>query len=365
MGAGVVRAQQDTDGNINVFTAGGPQIVINSPRRPQSPEMLCEGCNSSFNILRRKKRCRECDRYFCGECIVNRPDHSLNNRGKKSCQKCLLLISGNFSRQDLQDWKVKDLRSLLKKRNISMETCTEKNDLIELLYATFAQTTGTGQTSSSTPVGQHREPSSISSQTSSSEGSYSGHPSTSQIPQPSSHVPPAPPPGTETEEQRAERLRQRQRAELAEAEARYRQQQMQENNREQAGAERKKRFAVTDIESEAHIESLTVKQLKEVLVNNFVDYKGCVEKAELKDRVLRLWKEHRNNQQKDPETVVPGAIPPSSREEDLCKICLDHVINCVLLECGHMVTCTTCGRQLADCPICRQTIVRVVHTFKS
>ena len=51
--------------------------------------------------------------------------------------------------------------------------------------------------------------------------------------------------------------------------------------------------------------------------------------------------------------------------DDLCKICMDASIDCVLLECGHMVTCTKCGKQLADCPICRQNIARIVHVFKA
>ena len=52
-------------------------------------------------------------------------------------------------------------------------------------------------------------------------------------------------------------------------------------------------------------------------------------------------------------------------ENELCKICMDAIIDCVLLECGHMVTCTSCGRRLHECPICRNFVVRVVHTFKA
>jgi hypothetical protein len=29
-----------------------------------------------------------------------------------------------------------------------------------------------------------------------------------------------------------------------------------------------------------------------------------------------------------------------------------------MLECGHMCTCTNCGKQMAECPICRQYVVR-------
>ena len=44
-----------------------------------------------------------------------------------------------------------------------------------------------------------------------------------------------------------------------------------------------------DLESESQIEELTVKQLKVVLKRNCIDFKGCVEKQELTERVKRLW----------------------------------------------------------------------------
>lgn len=52
-------------------------------------------------------------------------------------------------------------------------------------------------------------------------------------------------------------------------------------------------------------------------------------------------------------------------DENLCRICMDAVIDCVLLECGHMVTCTKCGKRMNECPICRQYVIRAVHVFKS
>lgn len=52
-------------------------------------------------------------------------------------------------------------------------------------------------------------------------------------------------------------------------------------------------------------------------------------------------------------------------EVDLCKVCMDAIIDCILLECGHMVTCTQCGRRMAECPICRHYVSRVVHVFKA
>lgn len=46
---------------------------------------------------------------------------------------------------------------------------------------------------------------------------------------------------------------------------------------------------LNDLESVSQIEELGVKQLKVVLTRNCIDFKGCVEKQELIERVKRLW----------------------------------------------------------------------------
>lgn len=58
-------------------------------------------------------------------------------RSFRQCKNCSVLMSGNFNRQDLMKWKIKDLRILLTKKNISTEMCTEKPDLIDLLVMHF------------------------------------------------------------------------------------------------------------------------------------------------------------------------------------------------------------------------------------
>lgn len=60
-----------------------------------------------------------------------------------------------------------------------------------------------------------------------------------------------------------------------------------------------------------------------------------------------------------------GVRAQLAADENLCRICMDAIIDCVLLECGHMVTCTKCGKRMSECPICRQYVVRAVHVFKS
>lgn len=101
-----------------------------------------------------------------------------------------------------------------------------------------------------------------------------------------------------------------------------------------------------------------MKQLKEILMLNRVDFKGCCEKTELLERVQRLWNElhsvpGKSNKIESVEsfevlsftqknTLFPAIDKLPS--DDLCKICMDAPIECVILECGHMATCTGCGK---------------------
>lgn len=75
--------------------------------------------------------------------------------------------------------------------------------------------------------------------------------------------------------------------------------------------------------------------------------------------LLTLWNLHFSSS----ELGADGT--PAGVEENLCKICMDSPIDCVLLECGHMITCTKCGKRMSECPVCRQYVVRAVHVFRS
>jgi len=112
---------------------------------------------------------------------------------------------------------------------------------------------------------------------------------------------------------------------------------------------------LSEIESVEDLRELSTKQIKELLAMNRVNFKGCVEKNELLRILERLWRqEQRHKEEGD-----------TMDDDSMCKICMDSPIDCVMLECGHMCTCTQCGKQMAECPICRQYVVRVVKTFKA
>ena len=45
---------------------------------------------------------------------------------------------------------------------------------------------------------------------------------------------------------------------------------------------------------------------------------------------------------------------------EICKICMERKIDCVILDCGHLCICKNCAQYLVCpiCPICRQHIAR-------
>lgn len=112
---------------------------------------------------------------------------------------------------------------------------------------------------------------------------------------------------------------------------------------------------LSDINKLSELEYLSVKQLKYLLSTNRVNYKGCIERSDLLGRVSTLWK-HYKQSRTDIEKMD---------QEDLCKICWDAPIECIILECGHMACCINCGKQMSECPICKQYVVRIVRFFKA
>ena len=129
---------------------------------------------------------------------------------------------------------------------------------------------------------------------------------------------------------------------------------------QQSAAE--KQFDISDVQDPQDINQLSAKQLKTILTKNCIDFRGVFEKEVLREKVLQLWIDC--NQRGNSNRTGSGECPDDIDDSQACKICMEHEINCVFLECGHMLTCVPCGRKLAECPICRQNIIRCVRTFK-
>ncbi|KAJ3606021.1 hypothetical protein NHX12_028064 [Muraenolepis orangiensis] len=309
MGTGTVRAQQPGFGaGAGPFGAGaGPFRFAPSAGYSTYPPAYPPAASGSAGQL-----CKACGlafsvfrrKHVCGDCQKGfcAPCSVQQDDSGRRCSTCHLLHSTSFQRPRLMRLRVKELRQYLLLRNVPTDTCREKEDLVDL-----------------------------------------GHEDTPTI----SLV------------------------------------NLEEHMMELSPAtQRRGRASLSDLDDEDAIEGLTVRQLKEILARNFVNYSGCCEKWELLERVHRLYRENQHNR-KSMENVSNNitavvAFPPVcnsgvgdgvrsqlASDENLCRICMDAVIDCVLLECGHMVTCTKCGKRMSECPICRQYVVRAVHVFKS
>ena len=57
---------------------------------------------------------------------------------------------------------------------------------------------------------------------------------------------------------------------------------------------------------------------------------------------------------------------PREVGDDICSICMDKSIDSAFIPCGHQAACIDCARRLhghGPCPVCREPIADVLHTF--
>uniref|UniRef100_A0A8C9Z1U4 Ring finger protein 34b n=1 Tax=Sander lucioperca TaxID=283035 RepID=A0A8C9Z1U4_SANLU len=332
MGTGTVRAQQPG------FGAGaGPFRFAPSagystypPTSSGSAGQLCKACGLAFSVFRRKHICCDCKKSFCALCSVLQED-------LRCCMTCHLLRGTAFQRPRLMQLRVKDLRQYLLLRNIPTDTCREKEDLVDLVLC--HQDEGGDDTDSLHSLPHSLAASPPPATRSASEQSVLSA-SQGDVLSPSDSS------GTTSQVRHT-------RSSLLNLEPT-------EHFVEVSPAtQRRIRASLSDLDNEEAIENLSVRQLKEILARNFVNYYGCCEKWELLERVHRLYRENEQNRKSN------GVKAQLAADDNLCRICMDAIIDCVLLECGHMVTCTKCGKRMSECPICRQYVVRAVHVFKS
>ncbi|XP_065831604.1 E3 ubiquitin-protein ligase rififylin-like [Oscarella lobularis] len=280
------------------------------------PLRLCSSCDAPLGLFNRKIKCGVCRSVNCSGCAL-----VVIGTKYRHCAPCRAFASPN--RPGLMTLKVRHLKRYLQDRDISTDQCTEKVDLVDLIlrYNLIPL-----QRQRPTRPSQRNE-----------------HPQ-----QPSQPSQPAPPPS-----QPAPPPSQPARVEV--------------QNPESSSSQptKRRRARLNDLSSKDDICSLTVRQLKEILVNNYVDYKGCVEKHELISRVEKLFESKIIEEARLRDAENGRGSAPSASDDVICKICMDAVINCVLLECGHMATCVDCAKQLAECPICRANVVRPVRVFPS
>ncbi|XP_054857969.1 E3 ubiquitin-protein ligase rififylin [Eublepharis macularius] len=326
---------------------------------PTGSEHSCKACGAHFSGSSLKHICLDCKKNFCPACS-HQPES-----GPCLCLLCERFRATNFQREELIKMKVKDLRDYLEFREISTEMCREKDELVSLIIGQQPPEPQGDRTTWAIPfttdspapqpdcgaVPQAGLPVPTSADVSPAWDSADLDLQTEEYSQANGHVPPS----------------QDDMAEVENAVEALTEEETQSTDSEDTLV-LGRRASLSDLTSVRDIDALSVRQLKEILARNFVNYKGCCEKWELMERVTRLYKEKDLQQlvsDTDDHTASSGNATLPGSEENLCKICMDSVIDCVLLECGHMVTCTKCGKRMNECPICRQYVIRAVHVFRS
>lgn len=305
----------------------------------------CDSCLTKFGLLKRRHACDQCGTDFCAACV----------RGRR-CPRCRALAGG---RPALLALRPRDLRALLRARGLAPPLgAREKAELVDLLLlestARPGASTGSRASQPEWPERpawtEHAErprcPERPEQRDSPEQAERRGERVEIPVqPEPTAYVPPppwgGPFPGMSFEEPVSEP------AESSSSSSR--------NDAEgpPPPSAPQCEMALEHFESVDELGQLTVMQMKLMLTRNFVDYRGCCEKAELLEKLSWLWQQKRKHQ------------GDALCEEDMCKICMEGCVDCVILDCGHMCTCTGCGKQLSECPICRQYVVRVVHVFRA
>uniref|UniRef100_G3TUM7 E3 ubiquitin-protein ligase RNF34 n=1 Tax=Loxodonta africana TaxID=9785 RepID=G3TUM7_LOXAF len=352
MGTGAVRGQPaGFAGGTGPFRFTPNPDFSYPPAAAEGPNIVCKACGLSFSVFRKKHVCCDCKKDFCSVC-------SVLQENLRRCSTCHLLQETAFQRPQLMRLKVKDLRQYLLLRNIPTDTCREKEDLVDLVLChhglgsedldTSSLNSSRSQTSSFFTHSLFSNYTAPSATMSSFQGEVVDGDRTSALAQVHSELASA---NTNLDEQA---VHSGLNSGPCNTSRTY--------EKETPGLSRKRaRASLSDLSSLEDVEGMSVRQLKEILARNFVSYSGCCEKWELVEKVNRLYKENEENQKSYGERLQLQ----DEEDDSLCRICMDAVIDCVLLECGHMVTCTKCGKRMNECPICRQYVVRAVHVFKS
>ncbi|KAL6456202.1 hypothetical protein MHYP_G00347440 [Metynnis hypsauchen] len=334
MGTGAVRGQQAGFGGAGPFRFAPSAGYSTYP--PNSTSLVCQACRQTFSVFRRRHLCCDCKKSFCSLC-------SVLQENLRRCATCHLLNGTAFQRPRLMRLRVRDLRQYLTLRNINTDTCREKEDLVDLV---MCHQGAESEDDSDTPTRQTRP----------LYSSSTAEPAPLLSPSHGEPISRSDSSGSTSQD-------------LADSTSLVNLESTDRTPEVSPTVRRSARASLSDLSSLEDVEQLTVRQLKEILARNFVSFSGCCEKWELVERVRRLYRENQDNR-KSRENVSCAVSADDGRtplfsDENLCRICMDAAIDCVLLECGHMVTCTKCGKRMNECPICRQYVIRAVHVFKS
>ncbi|PHZ14066.1 uncharacterized protein RHIMIDRAFT_236057 [Rhizopus microsporus ATCC 52813] len=377
----------------------GPGGVFHIPKlKPLNEAKHCIECQAVFNIFRQKYFCRNCGGIVCSNCSGNR--HSLKkfgyNNPVRCCNACDKLIRmQNMNSNELLQLSLKELKEYIQAYNLPAKTAIEKDDLVRIIFntrpisdeselfyrnrrhrlsRTEKSNNGSNNSSSNSSTSNNDTP--LFSFSNMVQDLFTPSPKQPQQQQqqpqqqqqqqqqrrPPFYTPPQPQPQPQPQQSRYQAPPQSRQPRYQTPPPPQQQQQHHMNTQRSQSASPPSSndlLSLNDIvKAKMDPSSLSVRTLKALLKANFVEQSHVIEKAELVKLVNRLIEQHKQSQSQD-----------NTRDDTLCRICLDAEQNCVFLDCGHMVSCMDCAKKLIEtkneCPICREAILKLVHVFRT
>ncbi|CAG2175304.1 unnamed protein product [Oppiella nova] len=315
---------------------GWDQLMASTKTCANRPkDITCQSCGLKFSVFKRKRTCFDCNMDFCTQCLNKEVGYDRKNH----CKRCVVFNAVPLDRNALNGLRARDLKWFLASKRIPSQMCKEKGELVDLILQSFSPQTNTSESgeymrrfdnynTTTTHTSSDNQSPSDSQPESRNERHSPIYPTLNPLTSDTSATNGALPGSSESVNEKPE----------------------------STPVKAQTYFNIDDLTSLDQLKELSVKQMKLILTRNFIDYKGCVEKEELFSKVERLWTDKQENKMQNVDDIP---------DSNVCKICMESTIDCVLLECGHMISCTNCGKRLSECPICRQYVSRVVHIFKS
>lgn len=374
--------------------------AVTMPVGPTGTSM-CGSCCRGFTLFRSKKTCGRCEREICSKCTVRCDSRIVGKRNapkKKVCMSCNALITVPLMNSVALKCAAKSqLVRFLHLHSIDSNDETEMSELVRLCEEQVLRTNPTRASVHRFSVGQrndgHRSmamprvevirlPNSSSDNNNSNNASNNTSNNTRSTDTSSSRAQSrsqsnnSSPTATSVDELIAAQVFRLLLSGTTTAsgeinlggmgeinlggmggltdqtEEAYRQEQAELREKFKREQEDKKTASVLDnAKDETAFKDLRVADLKTILTAHFVDHSDCLEKSELLDKVIALWRSKNDESE-------------NLSEDALCTICCDNTVDCVFLECGHLTCCTECGSKMTDCPMCRKPITRCVHVFR-
>ncbi|CAG2107462.1 unnamed protein product [Medioppia subpectinata] len=271
-------------------------------------DIACQSCSIKFTVFKRKRTCIDCNMDFCNQCL----NKDLGYDRKNHCKRCVVFSAVPLDRNALNGLRARDLKWFLASKRIPSQMCNEKGELVDLIIQSFSPQSNASSESSQfmRPFDRETRAQPTNDNQSESQSQTQSHNNVEPLPIRSAYSPVYPSlnslntnsnPINDSNAGSSESV----------------------NTKPESTPNKSNTyFNIDDLKSMDQLKALSVKQLKLILTRNFIDYKGCVEKEELLSKVERLWNDRQEN-----KTQNLDDIPDSN----VCKICMESTIDCVLL----------------------------------